>query len=777
MFKNLNNIISSFMKVKYYDIYLEFEDEYFTGIEKVFIETDEDIKFDCNVKVKNVKNEKGINIKFDLIEEKLVIYTGKYSGEIWITFEGKVSKESLVGVYKAKEIITTQFEPNFASKLFPCIDNPAYKAVFKLAICVKKGLDVISNMPIESVKEKNGKVIYEFKQTPPMSTYLLYVGIGKFEELKKENVIISTLEGKSSRGKFALDLALKCLKFYENYFEIPYELPKLHLIAIPDFLFGAMENWGAITFRESSLLIDENSSLENKKRVITAVSHEIAHQWFGNLVTLKWWDDLWLNESFATFLEFKCAEKIYPQYNILGDFVRSVSRALFIDSLSSTHKIKAEIKTPVDINEAFDEISYEKGAGILRMVESYLGEEEFRKGIISYLNKFKYSNATAYDFFESIKSTFLEDWISKPGYPLIIIDVDRDKILIEQERFSLLKNVEEILYKVPLTLEVNGKTINKIIDKKSDQIILNENIVKIKANVNRTGFYRVFYNDLSLVKNLNDIENAGLIDDYYNFFIAKKISFNGFVNLVKEREKYKGITTSEVISSILSNLSKINPSKYKNLFENYIYEQIKIWEKEENEEGKSLYHKLITRMCFINEDFATNYYKLFYNYENLSSDIKDVAVVAYAAKTSDFETLFKKYSEYTFDEDKERFLNGISAVRDPLVLERFLKSMNSIKYQHLFTLISWFAYNPFIRKEYYSIFMQNLDKFKEIAIKITGGIWGFGMLIRNVFPQLSLVNKNEIEEILDKLEYKELSKDINYTKEMIKINEILFNPD
>ncbi len=413
----------------------------------------------------------------------------------------------------------------------------------------------------------------------------------------------------------------------------------------------------------------------------------------------------------------------------------------------------------------------------IRMVESYLGEEEFRKGIISYLNKFKYSNATAYDFFESIKSTFLEDWISKPGYPLIIIDVDRDKILIEQERFSLLKNIEEILYKVPLTLEVNGKTINKIIDKKSDQIILNENIVKIKANVNRTGFYRVFYNDLSLVKNLNDIENAGLIDDYYNFFIAKKISFNGFVNLVKEREKYKGITTSEVISSILSNLSKINPSKYKNLFENYIYEQIKIWEKEENEEGKSLYHKLITRMCFINEDFATNYYKLFYNYENLSSDIKDVAVVAYAAKTSDFETLFKKYSEYTFDEDKERFLNGISAVRDPLVLERFLKSMNSIKYQHLFTLISWFAYNPFIRKEYYSIFMQNLDKFKEIAIKITGGIWGFGMLIRNVFPQLSLVNKNEIEEILDKLEYKELSKDINYTKEMIKINEILFNPD
>jgi tricorn protease interacting factor F2/3 len=762
------------MKVERYNLFLDFEDNNFKGKEIIEVETEGNIELDSLVKINSIYTGDNSPLKYEVINDKVLIYTGNFKGKIFIEFEGKVSTNSLVGIYRSKDIITTQFEPNFANRLFPCVDNPEYKAKFSLKVSVNRGLQVISNMPTEKIEEKNGKLIYHFKETPPMSTYLLFLGIGEFEEIQKDKVIVATTKGKIYKARFALESALKILKYYENYFNMPYELPKLHLIAVPDTSVGAMENWGAITFRESSLLVGETSSLENRKDVLLTIAHEIAHQWFGNLVTLKWWDDLWLNESFATFLELKCNSKLFPALNKLGDFINEYTYAsMFEDSLTTTHKIKAEIKTPVEINEAFDQISYGKGASILRMIEAYIGEDNFRNGIVNYLNKYRYSNATAKDFFASLNADILEDWISKPGYPVIFVNVEGNKIILKQKRFALLHNVEDLTYKVPITIEVNNKLINKLLENKEDVIVFDEEVKKLKLNLNRTGFYRVHYNDLNYVAYLNDIEIAGLINDYYNFYIAGIVSLQEFISLINKYKNYKGLNTSEMISSILSYLYKINPLKYKQIAEDYIRAQLIIWKNYSNEEERSLYYRLMRRLSFIDENFSLALSELFPYYDQIEAELKSVAVISYATVTSNVKTLIEKYKYYSFDEDKEIFLNGISAIRDPVSLKEIFMSLDTFKYQHLISLIIWLSNNPYIRKEYYSIFLSHFKEFKDFAINITGGIWGLGMLIRRIFPMLSLINKNEILDLLKEIEDKDLKRSIDYAKEIIQILEKL----
>ncbi|TRM85934.1 leucyl aminopeptidase, partial [Sulfolobus sp. C3] len=311
----------------------------------------------------------------------------------------------------------------------PCFDVPYMKARFKLFVRVDRGLKVISNMPIVSFRDDGGKVVYEFDETPRMSTYLLYLGIGDFEEVvdssRVPTIILATTEGKSKRGYFAMNIARKVLDFYEKYFEIPYQLPKVHLIAVPEFAYGAMENWGAITFRETALLADDSSSSQQRFRVAEVVAHELAHQWFGNLVTLYWWDDLWLNESFATFMSHKALAELHPEWKFWNYFVLSqTSRALEKDSLTASHPIRSDVSSVSDVEQMFDDISYGKGASVLRMFESFVGGEFFRRGVVSYLKSFSFSNARGFDFWSSISSSYgsnindvVSDWITKQGYP------------------------------------------------------------------------------------------------------------------------------------------------------------------------------------------------------------------------------------------------------------------------------------------------------------------------------------------------------------------------
>lgn len=297
-----------------------------------------------------------------------------------LVFSGIIN-ESLRGFYNSKYVIdgvtkhiaTTQFEATDARRAFPCFDEPAQKAVFHVSLIVPGEHTAISNtLPISIKEHEAGYKVVQFAPTPKMSTYLLAFIIGDFEYIEgwtkdKVQVRIFTTKGKSHQAKFALEVAIKSLEFYNEYFDIPYPLPILDMIAIPDFESGAMENWGAITYRETAILVDEeNSSLSNKQWIALVISHELAHQWFGNLVTMHWWTDLWLNEGFASYIEYLAVDHIFPNWKIWDQFLTAdFSSALRLDSLSNSHPIEVKVHHPNEINEIFDSVSYSKGVFLI----------------------------------------------------------------------------------------------------------------------------------------------------------------------------------------------------------------------------------------------------------------------------------------------------------------------------------------------------------------------------------------------------------------------------
>jgi puromycin-sensitive aminopeptidase len=361
--------------------------------------------------------------------------------QLFIRFTG-ILNDKLRGFYRSEYTLpdgtkrvmaTTQFEAPDARRAFPCWDEPAHKAKFEIALIIPANLTAISNMPIVSdTPQSSGTKLVRFAETPIMSTYLLAIMVGEFEcvEAQAEGTLVRvwTTPGKKEQGRYALDVSCRLLSFYNSYFGIPYPLPKLDLIAIPDFAAGAMENWGAITYREVALLVDPaHSSAATKQRVAIIIAHEIAHMWFGNLVTMAWWNDLWLNEGFASWIEYKAVDHLFPEWDMWTQFIfADTGPAMSLDGLRNTHPIEAEVKTPDDINELFDAISYSKGAAIIRMLEQFLSAETFRRGLVHYLSAHAYGNARTDDLWASLAHVsgkpvkeIMDTWTKQPGYPVV----------------------------------------------------------------------------------------------------------------------------------------------------------------------------------------------------------------------------------------------------------------------------------------------------------------------------------------------------------------------
>lgn len=402
--------------------------------------------------------------------------------KLTIVFKG-ILNDKMRGFYRScynvdgKEchMATTQFEATDARRAFPCFDEPAQKAVFYVSLVVPKGKTAISNtLPVSVSEHEAGYEIIKFSPTPKMSTYLLAFIIGDFEyiESKTKNnvrVRVFTTPGKKHQAKFALDCAVQTLEFYEEYFDIAYPLPVLDMIAIPDFTSGAMENWGAITYRESALLVDEDhSSVGNKQWVALVIAHEIAHQWFGNLVTMEWWTHLWLNEGFASYIEYLAVDKLFPHWDIWTQFsTHELGSALRLDALLHTHPIEIHVHHPDEIGEIFDEVSYAKGASVIRMLADYLGEEDFRDGLRHYLKKHSYKNTETFHLWEAFKKVskkpvakMMENWTGKPGYPVIKAQMIKGKINFSQSRFfaspiSAKKIKDTTKWKMPLNFKEN----------------------------------------------------------------------------------------------------------------------------------------------------------------------------------------------------------------------------------------------------------------------------------------------------------------------------------
>ncbi len=403
-----------------------------------------------------------IELGFDgvLNDRLLGFYRSRYGGDDNNNNNG--------GGKKTSYMATTQFEASDARRAFPCWDVPSAKATFGIRITVPDSrYSAVSNMPVSQVRRDplSARRTFHFATTPIMSTYLVYLGVGEFAYVedpgdsgrgkkrrkgeKGEGTIIRVITTKHvdrRLARFALKCARTLLGLYESYFGIAYPLPKLDLIAVPDFAAGAMENWGAITFRENLLLYDpKKSSTRTKQLVAEVISHELAHQWFGNLVTMKWWNDLWLNESFATFMATKLLDRMYPEWDMWGQFLTDTMRTgMDLDSMRSTHPIDVEVASPSQIREIFDPISYDKGGCVLRMLEQYVGGNSFKKGLRLYLRKFKYGNAEGADLWRCIEaesgkpvSRMVRSWLTIPGFPVVHLSLkgNGSKLHARQERY------------------------------------------------------------------------------------------------------------------------------------------------------------------------------------------------------------------------------------------------------------------------------------------------------------------------------------------------------
>lgn len=437
-----------------------------------------------------------------------------------ITYTGILNDE-MRGFYLGKDdqgrkYAATQFEATDARRAFPSFDEPDYKATFDITTVAPKGMAAISNQKVVSDTPGPGdEHTVKFATTAKMSSYLAALVVGNFEYLEGEAdgipIRVYATTGKKDMGKFALESAQHILSYYDKYFGIKYPYGKLDLVGLPDFSAGAMENTGCITFREVILLIDEKQgSVDLKKTIASVIAHEMAHQWFGDLVTMKWWDDVWLNEGFATWMSSKPVQAWKPEWNFNLDDVSGTAGTMNVDSLANTRPIHQAADTPAQIQELFDGIAYGKAAAVLHMLESYLGEESFRAGVNAYLKQHQYANATAADFWDAQATTskkpvdkIMPTWVQQAGLPIINVKAqcsgNSTSVALSQQRYyfdrTKLSEPNDELWQVPLCLRGSANSAPKceLLTKKEETFTLPGCSTWVLGDAGATGYYRVGY--------------------------------------------------------------------------------------------------------------------------------------------------------------------------------------------------------------------------------------------------------------------------------------------
>ncbi|PYX68254.1 MAG: peptidase [Acidobacteria bacterium] len=461
----------------------------------------------------------------DKEKEMVVLSVGKPlavgPATIHITYTGVLNSE-MRGLYLGKDdqgrkYAASQFEATDARRAFPSFDEPDYKATFDITAVADKGQVAISNYKVVSDTPGPGeKHTVKFATTAKMSSYLAALVVGNFEYVEGSvdgiPIRVYSTPGKKEMGKFALEVAEQNVGYYDKYFGIKYPYGKLDLIGLPDFSAGAMENIGCITFREVLLLIDDKQgSVDLKKTIASVTAHEIAHMWFGDLVTMKWWDDVWLNEGFATWMSSKPLQKWKPEWNFGLDDVSGTGGTLNVDALANTRPIHQAAETPAQIQELFDGIAYGKAAAVLRMLESYLGEETFRAGINAYLKQHQYANATAEDFWDAQAKTskkpvdkIMPTWVKQAGEPIINVKAqcsgNSTNVTVTQQRYyfdrSKFESPNDQLWQIPVCLKgsaTTGAAKCELLTKKEENLTLPGCSNWVLANAGATGYYRVGY--------------------------------------------------------------------------------------------------------------------------------------------------------------------------------------------------------------------------------------------------------------------------------------------
>lgn len=544
--------------------------------------TKHDKKGDTPIEVTRISHHRSFDEVRLHTDEQL--FAGTYT--VTLAYEGRITR-NMEGVYpcffkhdgQEKKLIATQFESHHAREAFPCIDEPEAKATFDMTLTSPIGEAAIGNTPVKSQTERDGHLVTTFETTPKMSTYLAAFVYGdlRYKEAKtKDGVVVRTYATPDNVEftDFALDVAVKTLEFYNDYFDIPYPLAKCDLIALPDFASGAMENWGCITFREQCLLVDPaNTSLPNKQYVAMVVAHELAHQWFGNLVTMRWWTDLWLNEGFASWIEYLAVDTLFPDWEMWTQFIVDEQHiALKLDALEHTHPIEAPINHPDEIRAIFDAISYSKGSSVIHMLEQYLGPDTFRDGLRHYLQLHAYANTDTIDLWDALETVskkpvkaFMTAWTSQAGYPIVHARVDGDQFALRQELFVLnplssKQKSEKETWPIPLN---SGDTVHDILNTRElSGTITGTDPASFKLNRGQSALYRVAYNTEHLARlaaliaggKLDALDRLGILSDTFE---AAKAGYTDTIAALKLMEVYANEDSSPVWDIITSNLAGI----------------------------------------------------------------------------------------------------------------------------------------------------------------------------------------------------------------------------
>jgi puromycin-sensitive aminopeptidase len=642
---------------------------------------------------------------------------------LYLSFQGKLN-DQLLGFYRStykdnagtsQTMAVTQFEATDARRAFPCWDEPDFKAVFATTLVIDPRLTAVSNTLVASDSIEAGKKVVRFVDSIKMSTYLVAFIVGQIEATEpvfvgKTPLRLWTVPGKQPLTPFGQDIAVASLKFFEDYYGMAYPGDKLDLLAIPDFASGAMENLGAITFRETALLVDQRTGTHGElERVTDVIAHENAHMWFGDLVTMSWWNGLWLNEAFATFMGMLAVDAWKPEWKRWDAFSVSRAAAFSVDGLHSTRPIEYPVRAPKDADAMFDVLTYQKGASVLRMLEQHIGPVIFRDGVREYLRAHAYGNADTKDLWVSLGHAakqpvpeLMDGWIFQPGYPLITARMAGNaELILSQQRFAYLPQHEpsEQRWQIPVQIRITiGDKVEHrrlLLTDRETHVPLPRDAQQLLINEGGHGFYRVRYDSMLLqqlldagMDRLAPTERFNLISDAWATTISSLMPLPEYLHLTEHftRERDKNVWT--VLLDSFSFLNRIITASERQDLEAFVRNRIGLavtelgWMTQagENDLIRQLRGKLIGALGTLGNDptiqqQAEEHYQLYRN-DPATVDPNIVpALVSILAHTGDearYDEFAQRYRTATTPQEERRYLFSLAAFQSPALLARTL---------------------------------------------------------------------------------------------------------
>ena len=738
---------------EHYDIYLDIsrEKKRFHGKTVVIGEAQEElVKLNQKyLKITSVRvDQKKADFNYNDKDEVINIEAGKVGKmKIEVDFEGKLT-DTMMGIYPSyyevdgekKQLIGTQFETTFARQAFPCVDEPEAKATFALAIKFdeKPGESIISNQPEEKFKDG----VHYFKPTLRMSSYLVAFVFGDMQRKltkTKSGVEIGVFATRAHQPKeldFALDIAKRSIEFFEDFYETPYPLEHSYQVALPDFSAGAMENWGCVTYREAYLLLDpDNTSLEMKQLVATVIAHELAHQWFGDLVTMKWWDNLWLNESFANMMEYVAIDALEPNWKIWEMFQTSeVPAALQRDATDGVQSVHVMVNDPAEIDALFDSaIVYAKGSRMLVMVRALLGDEALREGLKNYFAAHKYGNATGDDLWKALGEAsgldigaIMHSWLEQPGYPVVNAKVEDGKLVLTQKQFFIGEG-KEVGRKWQIPLNSNYAAVPKIM--KDEKLVVGDyadliadNGVPFRLNVGNNSDFIVKYDKtllddiLSHIDELDAVDKLQLLQDFRLLAEGGQMSYADIVPLLPKFADSTSPIVNNALYRIMTTLRNfVTPDskeekdlkKLYNLLSEKQVKRLGLLPKagESNDDNLTRPYVVAASLYADNDETINGLHTIYSensdNLEGISADIRSAVLVNEVKNFGNmtlFDKLLKKYQETSDASLKQDLCAGITSTKMPEIIDAIVDDFENSEIIKPQDLRAWYRNvlaNPF----------------------------------------------------------------------------------